>query len=288
MRCLTPVTYNKGFDAFGMPLVNTFPCGKCSICYDNRQRDWVFRLEVQISKARSCQHVTLTYNEDNLPFGSDKASLMRDDLTKFLKKLRKKTFVEHIRSHYPRSFNLVADLPLKMKYYAVGEYGGLTERPHYHILLFDYGREIFKQNNGKMIYLMHLNERWSKGNVTVTEVGKGTIKYLTTYFFAGVTDKSKLEDREHQFMVCSKGIGMDYVNDMFYYHDNHKVPYARLYGQHRKLPRYLKNKLYTKKEIEEVNTKIPAPVELSEYGALQVKTYYDQKLLKSKQKKQKL
>ena len=45
-------------------------------------------------------------------------TLQKSDLQKFFKRLRKKTHE-------------------KISYYAVGEYGDNTQRPHYHIILFN-------------------------------------------------------------------------------------------------------------------------------------------------------
>ena len=60
--------------------------------------------------------VTLTYADDQLPDGN---SLCPEDVTKFLKRLRKRID------------------PVKIRYFLCGEYGeGSTSRPHYHLILF--------------------------------------------------------------------------------------------------------------------------------------------------------
>ena len=62
--------------------------------------------------------VTLTYCDDALP---EKGSLVREDVKKYCKRLRKYMLTHHNR---------------KIKYMAVGEYGeNGTERPHYHLII---------------------------------------------------------------------------------------------------------------------------------------------------------
>ena len=62
--------------------------------------------------------LTLTYNDDNLP--SD-VGLHKDDLQRFFKRLRKALDTKKIR------------------YFACGEYGDTTSRPHYHAIVFGLG-----------------------------------------------------------------------------------------------------------------------------------------------------
>ena len=61
--------------------------------------------------------VTLTYNDENLPKDN---TLVKEDLQKFWKDLRYRIF------------------PEKIRYFASGEYGDETQRPHYHAVIFNY------------------------------------------------------------------------------------------------------------------------------------------------------
>lgn len=76
--------------------------------------------------------ITLTYDDDHVPYkyvGDENGEaikineLIRRDLTLFLKKLR---------IDYQRKNNHIG-----IRYYASGEYGDRTYRPHFHILLFN-------------------------------------------------------------------------------------------------------------------------------------------------------
>ena len=66
--------------------------------------------------------VTLTYDDNQVPM-NDNADLIlyKPDLQNFLKRLRKRKDGERIR------------------YFAVGEYGTQSGRPHYHLCLFGCG-----------------------------------------------------------------------------------------------------------------------------------------------------
>ena len=88
------------------------PCGKCIACLHNKRSDWQFRLRQEHKASKSSMFVTLTYRRKFLPEGG---SLSKRDLQLFLKRLRKK------------------DESVKIRYYAVGEYGSQRKRAHYHL-----------------------------------------------------------------------------------------------------------------------------------------------------------
>lgn len=91
------------------------PCGKCLICQRNLIADWAFRLRYEAEDSKSVYFVRLSYDNEHIPLNEGYQTLDKRDLQKFFKRLRKK---------------------IKFRYFAVGEYGGQTIRPHYHILFF--------------------------------------------------------------------------------------------------------------------------------------------------------
>lgn len=105
-------------------------CGNCEGCRVDKSRDWANRmlLEKEYWPDDQCYFVTLTYDEDHVPksYYGDPVSgeaqpvltLSPEDLQLFLKRLRKR--VE----------------PDTIKYFACGEYGPETFRPHYHLIIF--------------------------------------------------------------------------------------------------------------------------------------------------------
>ena len=92
--------------------------------------------------------LTLTYDDENLPPGGQ---LVKRDLQLFIKRLRKAYGA--------------------LRYFAVGEYGDLSLRPHYHAALYGLDREEFP-----------LIERcWGKGRVSVDDLTVQSAAYICGY-----------------------------------------------------------------------------------------------------------
>lgn len=167
--CYTPITLKD--------LQIDVPCGKCKKCLARRASGWSFRLMQQDKIARSAYFLTLTYANENVCLTKNKfLSLCKRDVQLFLKRLRKSQFGNSTNHAFP------------IKYYAVGEYGSKTKRPHYHLIIFNANIEL-------------IQPAWDLGNVyfgTVTGASVGyCLKYMTkkpqSQFIAMMTDlKSSL------------------------------------------------------------------------------------------------
>lgn len=114
------------------------PCGKCMLCRVRRTSEWTNRLIMESYYWKDTSFYTFTYNEENLPIILNEkiltkeekqghanryfyriggyATLYKEDMQKFLKRLRKKIS--------------------PIKYYYCGEYGDDNGRPHYHAIIF--------------------------------------------------------------------------------------------------------------------------------------------------------
>lgn len=175
--------------------------------------------------------ITLTYNAKNLPPDN---SLHKDDVQKFIKRLRKDLSYEN------RS----------IKYFGCGEYGDKNSRPHYHLIIFGLGlskedRQLVKDNwRFCESFLFDGNH---KGMGTVTQ---DSIQYVTGYVqkkYNGEKAKEVYGSRFPPFQVQSQGLGLNYFSqnyqqsfdDGFINHNGHKVP----------IPRYFKKKF----EIDNTN-----------------------------------
>lgn len=75
------------------------------------------RLHVESTDHEESCFITLTYDEENLPYDD---SLQPVDLQRFIKRLRKRIS------------------PRRIRFYSVGEYGGKFQRPHYHLIVYGY------------------------------------------------------------------------------------------------------------------------------------------------------
>lgn len=128
--------------------------------------------------------VTLTYDDDHLPPGS---TLVKKDFQMFLKRLR--YFIE----------------PRQIKYFACGEYGSETLRPHYHAIIFGLS------NLDEPI----ISKAWTLGYNYVGSVTNDSINYVSGYIqkkldgpmAKAVYGSAKLIP----FQLMSKGLGKQYV-----------------------------------------------------------------------------
>ncbi len=96
-----------------------WPCGQCLPCLIGKRREWTFRILQESTLHADTVFVTLTYDDDHLP---ENGTLVPRDLQLWVKKVR--------RMLYPKL----------VRFYACGEYGDLTHRPHYHAILYGVDR----------------------------------------------------------------------------------------------------------------------------------------------------
>lgn len=111
-------------------------------------------LEIRSKYQESAYFVTLTYSDSNVVYAPipnqngeviyEVQTLVKKDVQDFIKRVRK-------------------GIKEKIKYFAVGEYGNKTWRPHYHLLIFG----IKKTGPRLMAYLL---EKWDKGFITIDSV----------------------------------------------------------------------------------------------------------------------
>lgn len=179
-RCLFPVRLKKT-DV-------VVPCGRCLHCRKRYVSNWSFRLMQEEKVCDSATFLTLTYDSDHVPLTRNGfMSLKKRDLQLFFKRLRK----AHVGKYKGR----------RIKYYAVGEYGGRTRRPHYHIILFNADVELVQRN-------------WTNGSFYCGEVGGASVGYTLKYLAKPKwKPMHKNDDRAPQFSLMSKGLGISYLEE---------------------------------------------------------------------------
>jgi len=221
MICLFPINIPRPNGKGNADRIDV-PCGKCAACLTNRRTDWTLRLSIEMEYASTAHFITLTYSDENIYYNKDfKPSVYKKDMQDYMKRIRK---------HCPES---------KIRYYLVGEYGTQTKRPHYHILLFNYPLE----------KLNRLESLWNNGHILVGNVSMQSISYVCKYH---VNSTNFPEGSNPSFTLMSRnpGIGYPYLTKMGSFHDGRpeKGFYYGLSGEMRRLPRYFKDKLYSKEE----------------------------------------
>lgn len=214
------------------------PCGKCYNCKRRRVSSWSFRLMQEYKVASTGYFVTLTYDTQYVPISKKGyMSLDKKHLQNFFKRLRQ----WHAKQD-------------SIKYYAVGEYGGKTYRPHYHIIVFNANIEFIEKswsdcvNKKEKIY----RKLGSIHYGTLTEASVGyTLKYICK---AKKIPLHQNDDRIPEFALMSKGLGLSYLTESIQTWHKENLQ-ERMYcplpdGKKAPMPRYYKEKLYSPEQKE--------------------------------------
>lgn len=202
------------------------PCGKCVGCRLEYSRQWAMRCTLEALQHEFNYFVTLTYDDPNLvkmPYhvGADPytgevlfeghpSPLIPDDLTKFMKDLR-----EYYRTHYNHD---------GIRFFACGEYGGKSGRPHFHLILFNCpipDLSLYKRNfQDKPLYNSKIfSDRWKKGYVVIAECNFDTCAYVARYIMKKQTGQNGIMydilglTPEFTRMSRMPGIGRTYYDE---------------------------------------------------------------------------
>lgn len=235
MKCRAP--FQRG-DAL-------YPCGQCIPCRINRRRVWTHRINLEVisqyQDGNPSSFVTLTYEPGHEPRTVDGlASLDPTHVQEWLKRLRRR--VE----------------PNRVRYYAVGEYGDESWRPHYHVALFGFPTCRW----GKTRHLpvccdpcSIIRDTWGHGHILL-----GDLNFTSAAYIAGYVTKKLNSDhnpllqgryREFARMSLKPGIGGDAMYEvastlLSYNLDKDDVPGALRHGAAlHPLGRYLRRRLRT-------------------------------------------
>lgn len=108
------------------------PCGKCIGCRMSYAREWANRLLLERTQHDTSCFLTLTIDNDHILdlCGRSKVNPETGELEKVsisLDKRHTQLFMKRLRKACPDD---------KIRFYAVGEYGEESGRPHYHLILF--------------------------------------------------------------------------------------------------------------------------------------------------------
>lgn len=228
MRCLKPIRLMKNIDFELYPDGLVVPCGKCLNCRIQKRTEWTLRVIHESEFWKDKMFVTLTYNDESLP---ENGSLKKKDLQLFFKRLRK---------NYGK----------KIKYFACGEYGDNTNRPHYHMVLFG-----VDWDDKNVIYNSWKHSDWNpaiKANAIKTVIPE-RIQYVCKYIDKAYTIEMERDDYEKKgievpFRLVSNGMGLQYL-------EKHRrkiedLGYVSFRGKKRSLPRYYLNK--TEIDVDEI------------------------------------
>lgn len=181
--------------------------------------------------------LTLTYADEHLPWGS---TLVPEHLQNFLKKIRR--YADYHAG-------------LKLRFYACGEYGDKTHRPHYHLLLFGLwpkDSEFLKLSPAghRLFRSETVLKLWKYGHADFGSVTPDSCSYVAGYVTKKITGKASYDHYERItedgsiYYVCPEfarmslkpGIGADWfqANWSEVYPDDEVI----VNGKSRKPPKY--------------------------------------------------
>lgn len=203
------------------------PCGQCIGCRMAYSYQWANRLmlELQDHDIKNCYFVTLTYDDKHLceldhlktvvdPNTGELVdgpyySLRKKDLQDFMKRLRDA---------------LGYDDDHRIRFFACGEYGGKTFRPHFHLILFNLRlpeNDLIFYKKSKLGYDYHnsklIAEKWPNGYNVVAPVTWESCCYVARYMLKKQKGDDKIvyyaSGAESPFTLCSRkpGIAANYL-----------------------------------------------------------------------------
>jgi len=164
-------------------------------CRITRRSEWSTRLLLEWKTFRNGVFVTLTYAPEYLPESQHwkGGSLDKTDLQKFLKRFRK---------NYQHTYGQT-----KIRHFAVGEYGDISSRAHYHLLLFNvepsFAEKIVKKS-------------WTLGITQTDVLNENRIKYTVGYTIKKMTDincsADMMNGKVPEFSMMSKNPGIGWYS----------------------------------------------------------------------------
>ena len=155
-------------------------------CRINKQRVWSSRIQLESYFHSQSIFVTLTYSDENVPINAAGDHILKkSDLTKFIKRLRKSYSSQNST----------------FRFFACGEYGEQTQRPHYHIILFGVGVDAERL----------IEQKWQHGFHQVSELTPERCSYIAQYTIKKMTQPESrgLNGRtpEYATMSTRPGVG---------------------------------------------------------------------------------
>lgn len=152
------------------------------------RQSWSARIQLEAACHEASCFFTLTYSQDFLP---DPPALDPKHLQDFLKRLRRRLE------------------PMKIRFFACGEYGSRSLRPHYHGVLFGVPCSLQIE---KIIL-----ESWAMGHIQCAPLSPARAAYVAKYVCKEVSGDDPIPSgwqKEFARMSNKPGIGSLYVDNM--------------------------------------------------------------------------
>lgn len=180
-------------------------CGQCLPCRFNKRREWTHRIMLESLQWERNAFISLSYSDEHLPRAArvDAAELRPRDLQLWLKRLRKAW-------------------PDPIRFFAVGEYGDETQRPHYHAALFNFPTCVRSRTDHRRSRCCEVCElvrvTWGLGAVDLGVLETSSAQYVAGYVTKKLTrrDDPRLLGRHPEFarMSLRPGIGQSAMHEV--------------------------------------------------------------------------
>ena len=225
MVCTSPITIKVPVLGRADTQELQVPCGKCLACRIKKRQEWSMRCMHELDYWTGSSFLTLTYSDDYLP---DNSSLSKRDLQLFIKRLRKNLGERRI------------------KYFACGEYGDTSGRPHYHAIM--YGVALTREDRDIVMSSWPYAD-WTQPTIRRKSFGlvePDSIRYVCQYIdkkYTGELEEEvyKANGLETPFRLLSQGIGERYAEDNV--KQIKELGYITVNGVKHSVPRYYIKKL---------------------------------------------
>lgn len=184
------------------------PCKQCIGCRLENSRQWATRLLHETKFHNKSCFLTLTYDEKHVPIDG---SLNKSHLRTFFNDLRSRL------SYYGKE---------KLKFFAVGEYGDLRGRPHYHAALFgpfgvfedDSERVEEEQSRSGNRQFSHpdIGSVWPHGSHRFSDLSFESAAYVARYCLkkvSGIAASYHYGSRVPEFSSQSNGLGKGHFEE---------------------------------------------------------------------------
>lgn len=171
------------------------PCGKCDGCRLAKAAQWACRAVHEFGCHDESIFLTLTFAPGYLP---DPPVVAKRDVQLFLKRLRRRYSPPAVYDE--NGFNTTG-----IRYLACGEYGSLTFRPHYHLLIFgwrpDDAVHVTTRPTGSVYHSDKIAKLWKVGSHEFGAVSPASAGYVARYTTKKIFEPGELGE---EFLLQSR------------------------------------------------------------------------------------
>lgn len=184
---LTTGSIYKNGHVYSNPI--DIPCGQCLGCRLEYSRQWATRCVLESFESQHNYFVTLTYSPENessikkdcFRFDVDTGEVVSEFQSLSLVPEHLSKFIKDLRRYFEYHYNFTG-----IRFFACGEYGDKTMRPHYHMILFncpipDLKFECSNFQGDPFWSSEILSKIWGKGFVSISSCNFNTCSYVSRY-----------------------------------------------------------------------------------------------------------